>query len=347
MLRVLLTILLALWLPAGAVHAAEGCGAYSVDALVAEVPYFARDMEGEPQRGINGISFVHRETSALTASVRLQAAAASPVPLSKSEFIDDLRDILSVESSARKMRGQDVTTAVYPLDPVSWTMVSRTALEGGGYDANGILTVRLDSSCQLVAMWRAREVTALATRAVALDNAVDALRQLSLRHAGPSGFADSNVVPTGLRAMVFGFVLPLLAGLALIIALRPMLLLDRPGALPRLAAGFAALAAMAALGLQYPHYLQNLESLTFLDNASLLLLVLAMSLPIAFGAGQGPTLAGLCLVITCGMALGVSTWFAWTPDPTVSAAAGAAFLVLGAGGLFTWQNAPWAEASGR
>lgn len=319
--------------------ALASCQGVDVKDLVAHVPYFSEKMDRDTQRqSTSMVSFVHRDDARIRLDVRSQAAVQTP-PVTKTEFIRDLRGALRDNFRTREGVGEPIV-AVVPFDPLTWTVQSRVR-SGDNVLSNGFMTIQKSSTCHVVATWSVVETPVLLSRIKEFTAALETLRYRVSEIAEPMAFLPEVNVPTGRKAILYGLFLPLAAAMLLAFGMRNILLLDPPGRKPRMVAGLGAGVAGVALLVQMPEFMEGYPDMRFLDVAGLLALISGTMGATAMGAGSRVGLGAFSLTFAGALALGVAGAFGWTPWPVLSIAVAAALVGCGCMGVWSWQNQPF------
>jgi len=314
-------------------QAQELCERYKVEQFVDAVPYFSTRMQ-RAAAAPGTVAYVHPDDSRINVTFRMQVAP-DEAPSTRMAYIRDLRERLDREA-AKAAPGTEVDKGVFPYDPISWTLQSRT-VDGETTDAAGSITVRVAPTCHLVAVWRVMEQPLLTTRIRELTMALEAVRTLSRAHMADQRFLPDSNVPTGARAVLFNLLIPVLASFALMFGLKSMQFLGRPGPIPRVLAGAGAVASAAVLSLQMQDYLDGFVEQRFMDNAGLLFLLVGVLAPAAVLGNQKSVLSGFAVAACGGLALALATLLGWTPSSGPSASLAALLIGISLVGLRVWQ----------
>ena len=323
---------------AGAPLAAQAtCQGVDARKLASEVPYFHENMDASP--GASGpaiVSFVHRDDARIKLEIRTQSAVET-APVTRGEFIKDLRD--SLRDSNRGSSGGNAVVSVVPYDPVTWT-VQRRAPSGSSVASTGSMTIQQSPTCLVVAAWSVFETPVLMSRIEHFTSALETLRYRVAEISRPVSFLPEVNVPAGRGALAYGLGLPLLAAFAIGYGMRRILLLESPGKAPRRVAGIGAAVTTAALIAQMPSFLDGFADLRFTDVAILLGATSCLMLATAVGAAGTIALAAFSLGMSSGVALVSAGAFGWTPLPWLSMVVGLLLAVGSAWGVWSWLSQP-------
>lgn len=325
----IIVLLLVLLMPASALGAGI-CEGFSLSGLLDRVPYFAKRMSIESVTPVRAV-LVHNDDPGIRTEVRFDGEVVAG-PGTRSSYLEQLGAELRVQAARRNAIGGETTFAIFPYDPIAWTLVSRTS----GDDAVGNTTIRLSPSCLLAFDWQVRETPSMAARNSEFHAAVDAVRTFAEQDAY-SDFVLERPVPAAWLTLLVGFLAPAIASAALIFILKHMLFLGRPSWIPRASAAAVIGASAVGLYLQVGSGAEFLSSMTYL-NAIALLTISMLFAGVAVVLGNQKALLGAFSVsVVAGISMAAAAYLGWTPDTLTSAAIAFAVALFGALGLAAWQ----------
>ena len=341
MQRILALIILVLAAaPASASDVDARCSRFPVASFLADVPYFVRKMNPAPTGSSDSLAFVDKDDAKLTVALRVETSDPEPM-VTKTSYIKGLQAKVRAEEAKLRASGADVQIGIYPFDPISWVATIHNA--GADAKIQGQMDIRLSNACHLVVRWTGSGIPVLQSHMQEMGSAIDGIRLYAGAKAEPAEFLPDVFAPTGWRALLLNFLIPLGVALGLAWHLKEMLSFPSPS--PSVRAGMAAAAAVAvgAMGLSIPSYLGDAEGPRFVDNAACLTVCLIiMALAAATGAVRITLLALSCGVVL-GISIAIEAWFGWTPGVVLGYGSGALIAVGSLTAILTWRR----EARGR
>lgn len=331
MLRTFFAMMMIALIAPSSAQAAAVCNAYKADALLNQVPYFFNRMTSQSSKdGL--IRLVHKDDPGIAASFVVEELPET-LPVSRTSYLNQLQKSVDLEVNKRESAGIDSNGAVFPYDPIAWTIVSHP----GNDVATGTTSIRLSPRCSLVIDWTVHEIPALASRVDEFKASLDALRTLTATRADAGGFLSERALPGIWQSMLVGLVLPILAAYALGYALKQMLILEAPSWLGRIFVGAIVAFAVASTVLQWPVIAEYLDREAFVDHVGLVGVVGLTALAGLLTNRRRVMLAAYCLATVAGLTIGVAAILDWVPIAAIAVIVAIAFTAFGVLGLSTWQ----------
>lgn len=309
----------------------------------------------EPGPYLKGIPFLSEQMTATTAAdgavvyrhkddPRIEVAFATTsdeavTATTRLGFAAEIARRLAPEEAASRSRGGQMLVAAIPFAPAAYRVVRRADPKIGSDRIAGRLVVYVSSGCELVATYGAPDAMLLRARFGEVVTAIDAVRDAVGRLAPSIQLRDETNAPRGGLAYLIGIGLPALAAIILTFLLNRSVARGRPGALPKAAMIFVAVAAgMVMLGFQYAGSLPALPP----EIAALILIVAASALLTSFIPFGVPLRFAIAFGCAAGFAIVGYAVLGWVPEPYVIALAGAC-ICLGSILAALW----WTRATGR
>ncbi len=320
----------------GAASAApvDGCGPRDVRKVVAAVPFFETEMALVGTPSASEATYAHPDDDRIAVTLRLAGQARPPVQ-TRAAFVQELRRSIDGLSQPE---GASMDSAVFPYDPVAWSVVRRGSAEKPL--STGETDVRMSPTCRLVLDWQAPETPALQARLARFVGGLDALRVSSATQSEPSGFVDDDYVPTGARALLIGFLLPaVVAGLLSELVTR--LAGGRtPTAACRAALTWASAASVAGVALQWhaimSGFADGLADARYVDTLALLATLACVAGAAAATGRPRLVAAAMTLTLVAGYSLAAAAYLNWVPVRLVSLPLAGVLVAAACVGLWSW-----------
>lgn len=328
---------------AGAANAAQ-C-TLDPRVIVATSPYFATQMAVK-QFNTSSVTLQSNDDGRFIVNFSMDTPPAS-TGLSVSQFLAEIRKETAPYLASHKAKGQWAELATFPYDPVSWRTVEETTVADVGPAFQGRMYIRLNSDCLLTANFLAPSSANLLSKWHAFNAAITDLRTSAAQYVTAGDWADEDTTPTGVKAIIGGFALPVVLSLIAYYLLNHLSRLDAPNALTRVVLICAAAVSLGGFGLQYSAYQEEFHLLRYTDNALLLGFCGILSLA-AITLAQRATLLSLLTSCIGGLTLVSLSYFDWTPDPIINSLVGGSLVIMGGLGFLSWSmTSPVAVLIGR
>lgn len=332
MLRTVLLALLVVLAPAQAMAAA--CQGYDVGTFLSDSPYLVNRMQVTGESTAERIELVHGDDPGISGVISLDPVTPRPV-VRRSEFVNATTDQMDADIAALAAGGDtELERAIYPYDPITWTIHGRRPATNEQF---GTMTMAISTDCNLHVEWRAVDNPVLASRTSEFRSAIDVMRTFAASHVEAPRFLKENTAPTGVMALLVGFLAPLLASGALFYVLSNMVQLPRPGIITRLLGLLVGFASGAALYL-FMSTAETIPADILLALYGFLALSLLANLLAATWHRQDVVLSAFCLSSIAGLSFGVATYIEWISPPLHGYGAAGLLVAISAMGLWSWHR---------
>ncbi len=303
--------------------------------IVATSPYFATQMIVK-QVSPTSLTLQHKEDGRFIANFSMETP---PVSSGKSltTYLNSIRSENENYLATLKAKGRWAELATFPADPVSWRIVEETNVADVGPALQGRMYIRFNDDCMLTTNFLAPNSANLMEKWHAFNAAITDLRVSAAQFVTPGAWANEDTTPTGVKAIISGFGVPVAITLIAYFMLGHLTRLDPPSALTRIVLVCAGVAAFGGFAVQFNAYREELAALRYTDNALLLLACGILSfLSLAFA--QKTTVASLLMSFIGGIALVTFGLVDWTPDPIINSLVGGSLIIMSTLGFLSWSQ---------
>lgn len=327
-------ILLASMFLAPAAMAAEACVGGLSD-IVGTSPYVESKMLSVPSEHPGQLTFRHKDDARIILNFESKHSQ-SVGGLSRGTYVKRLKEYAEGYTTRIKSEGRWAEASVFPYEPLAWRTVEETRIESVGDALVGHMEIRFSGDCTVVADFVSPSALTLRSRWNDMVIAIGELRTTAVPHMVMEKWEPEDTNPVGVPAIAGGFLAPLAVIFFVYMMMSSLLRFENPVLGVRAMIGSISLACAFALAFQARAFMDGIPELRYVDN--LLLLAFAGGMAAA-GALLGHRAGALALVTAAisGVALVVSAFYGWTPNPALNGAVGGILAALGIAGIYGWS----------
>jgi hypothetical protein len=324
---------------AGVANAASQC-TLDPRVIVRTSPYFSTQMVVK-QVSTSTITLQHKDDGRFLVNFTMETPPYAG-GLSIGQYVNHVRSENEDYLASLKAKGRWAELSTFPADPVSWRLVEETSVTDVGPALQGRMYIRFNNDCMLTANFLAPNSANLMEKWHTFNAAITDLRSTAAQYVVPGQWANEDTTPTGVKALLGGFGLPLFITAIAYLLLGHLTRLDPPSALTRIVLVCSTAVSFGGFAIQFSAYQDEIAALRYTDNALLLLTCGILSL-LSLAFAQKVTVMSLLASCIGGVALVTLSYFDWTPDPLINTLVGCSLIIMSTLGFASWSASPRSE----